>query len=77
MSFAAAYAPGMGVPFVRFGFGPGRLLRLAPVLRRRGDWVTRIGGVLLMAVRLALVTGAWTVLINWPRVTVDPGPIGV
>ena len=74
---AAAYALGMGLPFVGFGFGYGRLLRFASVLRRHGDWVTRIGGVLLVAVGLALVTGAWTLFINWLRVTVGPGQIGI
>jgi cytochrome c-type biogenesis protein len=74
---AAAYALDMGLPFVGFGLGYGRLLRLAPVLRRHRDWVTRIGGVLLVAVGPALVTGAWTLFINWLRVTVGPGQIGV
>jgi cytochrome c-type biogenesis protein len=74
---AAAYSLGMGLPFVGFGFGYGRLLRLASVLRRHGDWVARAGGVLLVAVGLALITGAWTVFINWLRVTVGPGQIGI
>ena len=74
---AAAYSLGMGLPFVGFGLGYGRLLRLAAVLRRHGDWVTRIGGILLVAVGLALVTGAWTVFINWLRVVVGPGQIGI
>ena len=74
---AAAYSLGMGLPFVGFGFGYGRLLRLASVVRRHGDGVARVGGVLLVAVGLALVTGAWTVFINWLRVTVGPGQIGI
>ena len=74
---AAAYALGMGLPFVGFGFGYGRLLRLASVLRRHGDLVARVGGVLLVVVGLALVTDAWTAFINWLRVTVGPGQIGI
>jgi cytochrome c-type biogenesis protein len=74
---AVAYSLGMGLPFVGFGLGYGRLLRLASVLRRHGDWVARVGGVLLVAVGLALVTGAWTLFINWLRVTIGPGQIGI
>ena len=74
---AAAYSLGMGLPFVAFGLGYGRFLRLASVLRRRGDYVTRVGGVLLVAVGLALATGVWTIFINWLRVTVGPGQIGI
>lgn len=74
---AAAYSLGMGLPFVAFALGYGRLLRLATRLRRRGDLVARAGGVLLVAVGLALVTGAWTEFINWLRITVGPGQIGI
>jgi len=74
---AAAYSLGMGLPFVGFGFGYGRLLRVASFVRRHGAWVIRIGGVLLVAVGLALVTGGWTVFVNWLRATVGPGQIGI
>ncbi|MGH3679126.1 MAG: cytochrome c biogenesis protein CcdA [Natronosporangium sp.] len=72
---AAAYSLGMGLPFIGFAFGITRLLRLAAFLRRHGAWVTRIGGLLLVAVGLALVTGAWSTFITWLRVTVGPGQI--
>lgn len=74
---AAAYSLGMGLPFIAFAFGYGRLLRLASLLRRRGEVVMRLGGVLLVVVGLALVTGAWTGFVNWLRVTVGPGQIGI
>jgi cytochrome c-type biogenesis protein len=74
---AAAYALGLGLPFIGFGAGYGRVLRWASILRRHGDWVTRLGGVLLVAVGVALLTGAWTELVNWLRVTVGPGQIGI
>lgn len=74
---AAAYSLGMGLPFIAFAFGLTRLLRLAAFLRRHGAWVTRLGGLLLVAVGLALATGAWNAFITWLRVTVGPGQIGI
>jgi cytochrome c-type biogenesis protein len=74
---AAAYAVGMGLPFIGFAFGLTRLLRLAEFLRRHGAWVARLGGLLLVAVGLALVTGAWNTFIRWLLVTVGPGQIGI
>jgi cytochrome c-type biogenesis protein len=76
-ALAAAYSLGMGLPFIGFGAGLPRLLRLSAFLRRHGPWVTRLGGALLVAVGLALVTGAWTEFINWLRATVGPGRIGI
>jgi len=74
---AAAYSLGMGLPFVGFAAGYGRLLRAVGFIRRHGAWVTRLGGVLLVAVGLALVTGAWTEFVNWLRATAGPGQIGI
>jgi cytochrome c-type biogenesis protein len=74
---AAAYALGLGLPFIGFAVGYGRLLHWASILRRHGDWITRIGGVLLVAVGVALLTGAWTEFVNWLRATVGPGQIGI
>jgi cytochrome c-type biogenesis protein len=76
-ALAGAYALGLGLPFIGFGAGLPRLLRLSRYLRRHGRWVTRLGGVLLVAVGLALVTGWWTEVINWLRATVGPGQIGI
>jgi cytochrome c-type biogenesis protein len=74
---AAVYSLGMGLPFIAFAFGVSRLLRLATFLRRHGAWVTRLGGLLLIAVGLALATGAWNAFITWLRVTIGPGQIGI
>ena len=76
-ALAGAYALGLGLPFIGFGAGLPRLLRLSRYLRRHGRSVTRLGGVLLVAVGLALVTGGWTEFINWLRATVGPGQIGI
>ena len=74
---AAAYSLGMGLPFVGFAAGATRLLRLVGFVRRHGAWVTRLGGALLVAVGLALVSGAWTEFVNWLRAAVGPGQIGI
>ena len=74
---AAAYSLGLGLPFVGFGLGLPRLLQLSRFLRRHGQWVSRVGGVLLVIVGLALVTGGWTDFVNWLRATIGPGQIGI
>ena len=76
-ALAAAYSLGLGLPFLGFAAGYGFLLRTATFIRHRGPLITRIGGVLLIAVGLALLTGAWTVFVNWLRATVGPGQIGI
>ncbi|WP_390624024.1 sulfite exporter TauE/SafE family protein [Fodinicola feengrottensis] len=72
-----AYALGMGLPFIAFAAGLGWLTRAIAVIRRHGGWVTRLGGLLLVAVGIALVTGSWTEFVNWLRATVGPGQIGI
>src|SRR5439155_24415134 len=74
---AAAYSLGMGLPFIGFAAGFGRLLRAAGFIRRHSVWVTRTGGVLLVAVGLALISGVWGEFLNWLRATVGPGQIGI
>jgi cytochrome c-type biogenesis protein len=74
---ATAYGFGLGLPFLLFGLGFRRLLGGFAVIRRHSGWVTRIGGVMLILLGLALVTGAWTEVINWLRATVGPGEVGI
>jgi len=62
---ALAYSLGLGVPFVLFGLFFRRLLGVFKAVRRNSRWVTRIGGVLLIAVGLALVTGGWNTFLIW------------
>jgi cytochrome c-type biogenesis protein len=62
---ALAYSLGLGVPFVLFGLFFRRLLGVFKAVRRNSRWVTRIGGVLLVAVGLALVTGGWNSFLIW------------
>lgn len=74
---ATAYGLGLGLPFLLFGLGFRRLLGMFAVIRRHSVWVTRIGGVMLVLLGLALVTGTWTEAINWLRATVGPGEVGI
>ena len=62
---ALAYSLGLGVPFVLFGLFFRRLLGVFKAVRRNSRWVTRTGGVLLIAVGLALVTGGWNSFLIW------------
>jgi len=74
---AAAYSLGIGLPFIGFGLGFPRLLRLVESVRRHGRWVSRIGGVLLVVIGVALISGVWGEFLNWLRATVGPGTIGI
>ncbi|AGZ38556.1 cytochrome c biogenesis CcdA family protein [Actinoplanes friuliensis] len=62
---ALAYSLGLGIPFVLFGLFFRRLLGVFKAVRRNSRWVTRVGGVLLIAVGIALVTGGWNNFLIW------------
>jgi cytochrome c-type biogenesis protein len=66
---AVAYCLGLGLPFVLFGVFFRRLIGVFRVVRRNSRWVTRVGGALLIAVGLALVTGGWNDFVIWLQVT--------
>lgn len=54
-----AYSLGLGLPFILAGVAFERMLRVVKVVRRHQQWVTRIGGGLMIVVGLLLVTGLW------------------
>jgi cytochrome c-type biogenesis protein len=62
-----AYCLGLGVPFVLVALGARWAVGAMSFLRRNARTVTRVGGVVLIAVGLMLVTGAWTELMQWLR----------
>ena len=74
---AGAYSLGLGLPFLAFAVGVRRLLVAFGWVRRHSQWVSRIGGVLLILVGIALATGLWTEFVNWLRATVGPGSVGI
>ncbi|WP_046300761.1 cytochrome c biogenesis CcdA family protein [Mycobacterium sp. UM_Kg27] len=54
-----AYCLGLGIPFVALAFGSASAVAGLGWLRRHTRAIQVLGGVLLIAVGLALVTGAW------------------
>lgn len=68
---AFAYAAGLGLPFVLAAFGADRAFRAFTFARRHAQAVTRTGGILLIAVGIAEVTGAWAQLIASIQVLVS------
>lgn len=64
---AIAYSLGIGLPFLGFGVGLRWLVGATSVIRRHSVWVTRIGAGLLVAVGVALLTGAWGEFVFWLR----------
>lgn len=66
-----AYCLGLGVPFVLFGLFFRKLLGVFRAVRRNSRWVTRIGGVLLILVGIALVTGGWDHFLVWLKTSLD------
>lgn len=53
------YAIGLGIPFVLAGLAFARMARAVDVLRRHTEALQRIGGLMMVAVGLLLVTGVW------------------
>ena len=62
---AFVYALGIGIPFLAVAFAFDRGVTLFGFARRHARLITRIGGVLLIAVGLLEVTGLWTTAILW------------
>jgi cytochrome c-type biogenesis protein len=77
VALAVAYCLGIGLPFLAFGLGVRRLAGVVKAIRRNSRWVTRVGGVMLILVGLALVTGAWSDFVTWLRVTVGVGSVSI
>jgi cytochrome c-type biogenesis protein len=65
---AFVYALGVGVPFLIVAFAFQRGVNVFGFARRHARLVTRIGGVMLIAVGLLEVTGAWAAAITWLQV---------
>lgn len=62
-----AYCLGLGIPFVLLAFGSAGAVHGLGWLRRHARAIQIFGGVLLIAVGLALVTGAWNEFVSWVR----------
>ncbi|WP_219472071.1 cytochrome c biogenesis CcdA family protein [Nonomuraea rhizosphaerae] len=56
---AVAYALGLGLPFVGAALAYSKALRTFRAVRRHSRLITRIGGGMMVAVGILLVTGLW------------------
>ncbi|MEU6585227.1 cytochrome c biogenesis CcdA family protein [Nocardia sp. NPDC046763] len=67
VALIVAYCLGLGLPFVILAFGSATALRGVGWLRRNSRTIQVLGGLLLVAVGIALVTGAWDQFVSWVR----------
>ena len=62
-----AYCLGLGIPFLLLAFGSARAVQGLGWLRRHTRGIQIFGGVLLILVGVALVTGVWADFVSWVR----------
>jgi cytochrome c-type biogenesis protein len=62
---SGVYALGLGLPFILAAVAYRRTLTLFGFVRRHQQWVTRLGGLMLVVVGVLLVTGWWDVMVQW------------
>jgi cytochrome c-type biogenesis protein len=62
-----AYCLGLGIPFVLLAFGSSWAVGGLGWLRRHTRAIQIFGGILLILVGIALVTGAWNEFVSWVR----------
>jgi cytochrome c-type biogenesis protein len=62
-----AYSIGLGLPFIIAGLAFRRMLGAVRWVRRHQVWVTRIGGLMLIAVGILLVSGIWDLWVAYLR----------
>lgn len=62
---SAFYALGLGLPFILAGLAYERALGAVAWVRRHQQWITRLGGLMMIAVGVLLLTGAWDQMVQW------------
>src|SRR5258708_3502593 len=62
---AFVYGLGIGIPFVIVAALFQRGITALGFARRHAQWVTRVGGAMLVIVGVLQVTGAWTAMMTW------------
>ena len=67
IALVIAYCLGLGIPFVLLAFGSARAVAGFGWLRRHSRAIQIFGGVLLIMVGAALVSGAWNDFVSWLR----------
>ena len=64
---SVAYCLGIGLPFIFVGIFFDQSTKLRRLLSRRGDLITKIGGVFLIIIGILQVSGAWDSIMNTLR----------
>ena len=67
VALVIAYCLGLGIPFVLLAFGSARAVQGLGWLRHHTRAIQIFGGVLLILVGTALVTGIWNDFVSWVR----------
>jgi cytochrome c-type biogenesis protein len=67
VALVIAYCVGLGIPFVLLAFGSARAVQGLAWLRAHARGIQIFGGVLLILVGTALVTGVWNDFVSWVR----------
>ena len=62
---SAVYALGLGLPFIAAALAYRRMIRAFAVIRRHQVLIMRIGGAMMIAVGILLLTGWWDVIVGW------------
>ena len=64
----ACYSLGLGLPFIVASLAWGRAMTAIGWVRRHQQWVTRLGGVMLVLVGVLLVSGLWDQAVQWLQI---------
>ncbi len=67
VALIVAYCLGLGLPFIAMGFGSAKALHGIGWLRRHSRTIQICGGVMLIVVGAALLSGAWELFVGWLR----------
>lgn len=67
VALVIAYCLGLGIPFVLLALGSGWAVNGFGWLRQHTRAIQLVGGLLLIAVGTALVTGVWNEFVSWMR----------
>jgi cytochrome c-type biogenesis protein len=73
VALSVVYCLGLGLPFIAAALAYRRMMGAIGWVRRHQQWVTAIGGVMLIAVGLMLVTGWWDLAVDHLRNYFFPG----
>ncbi|MDP3890657.1 cytochrome c biogenesis CcdA family protein, partial [Nocardioides sp.] len=65
---SGVYALGLGLPFILAALAYRRMLGAVSFVRRHQVWVMRVGGFMMVAVGLLLLTGWWDHFVTWIQI---------